>query len=561
MDSSTFEKVIEPTTSSESGNSEKAIELTNSSTLIPQNFRLQASQIFLTYKYHINPSHLIDNIINKKYEVDQWIICHEIADETNPYHHTHAAITFKKRVDIRNCRVFDTPAYNAKFKSGLFGWEPYPEEGEVVHPNMAKCENWGAAIQYIIKEGKKTGKRNWFANFVPEGVYPKAKSAKRPGNPKPAAKEIASLCDRIVSHTNAFDAIKHEATSLRDVMAINTIFKNKNDIIDEEWVKETTSIKLYPWQKKLLSITKEKANRRDIHWIYEKIGGTGKSTFCDYLECTQEGVLTISDSGSMRDIADVIRNWTTANGNPKHIILDLPRTLNDRTSIYTIIENIKNGRLTCTKYAGARLRFRTPHVFVFANWKPMLTHLSVDRWHIHKIVDSKFLVEVTRKKIIKDIGEEGLKECPLFKEYNFLDEGIDEIEKERQLVTLKDIIKPEIPVASIPIRTYTDVQKEVPAIIISEKVIPVITEKEMSPATILEKVIQPQYIPPTRSSKKETHKKVNIDEIAKNTVIPPHFIDFYKKYPTTEALILLSQLDKNTRTSHDKEKCLVLQFD
>lgn len=562
MNSSTFEKVEESTISSNLENSEKAIELTNSSKIIPQSFRLQANQIFLTYKYHINHTHVIDWIINKKYEVEKWIMCHEIGDQTHPYEHTHMAITFKKRVDIRNPRIFDIPPFEENSPYFLFNTgDKKPEINEIVHPHMGKCVNWGACVYYMLKEAKKLGKINWVANFKPEDISSKAKSAKRPGKPNPTAKEVADICDKVVSHNSAFDAIKHEATNLNQVMAINTIFKNKIRIVSQKKIDKLNSLKLYPWQKKMMSIYNDEPNDRDIHWVYDKDGGAGKSTFCSWLRNIKKNTIVIKDTASMRDIADVIRNYVEQNEDPDAIVIDLPRTLVDRTSLYTMLENIKNGSLTCTKYSGTTIEFCSPHVFVFANWKPTCSFLSLDRWHIHKIVNEKFMVEITKKVLASQIDENVLKRMDKkLKHHNFLDNNIEDNQNKHPLA-LSDIIISDAPRCSIPIRTYTDVQKEVPASIstetetestISEKELPITIQKKVIPHTIINKNELPTIKNP---------KNVTIQTISQNTTIPPQFIKCFKENPSVEALILLNELEKNTRQTKENKESFILHFD
>jgi len=113
-------------------------------------------------------------------------------------------------------------------------------------------------------------------------------------------------------------------------------------------------------------------------------------------------VIVLNNTGSVRDISDVIRNTMATNGRaPSIILIDLPRDFEERHSIYTTIESLKNGRLTCTKYKGQNLLFCPPHIVVFSNWPPKVKLLSLDRWHIYNI-HNKIMNKVSTKQLLKD---------------------------------------------------------------------------------------------------------------------------------------------------------------
>lgn len=57
-------------------------------------------------------------------------------------------------------------------------------------------------------------------------------------------------------------------------------------------------------------------------------------------------------------------------------------------SLYSILENIKNGRLDSTFYGRfKRLRFKSPHLIVFTNNVPNMSALSSDRFNLLAITD------------------------------------------------------------------------------------------------------------------------------------------------------------------------------
>jgi len=57
-------------------------------------------------------------------------------------------------------------------------------------------------------------------------------------------------------------------------------------------------------------------------------------------------------------------------------------------SLYSTLENIKNGRLDSTFYGRfKRLRFKSPHLIVFTNNVPNMSALSSDRFNLLAITD------------------------------------------------------------------------------------------------------------------------------------------------------------------------------
>lgn len=305
-------------------------------------FRLSGKKVFLTYVGHIGARCI--EVLHNYSEIKQWIYAHEVGD--TGYMHTHVMVEFIKKLSSTNSRVFDV---------------------DHVHPNIATVRSWIASTRYIMKGGE------YVSSFDTKNAI---------GMP--------ALIDKITSQKNVIEAVKECATSLRDVIPIIQVYNNKTLLMDNRLCMFLESLSFLPWQEDLYSYIDGCPDRRRIHWVYEEIGNTGKTTFCDIVEYKRKGeCLVLAGTGSMRDIGDVIRNWIETGNDPKIILIDLPRTLEERDSIYTILESIKNGRLTCTKYKGATLRFYPPNVVVFSNWAPNLTKMSQDRWMIHTLKDDK----------------------------------------------------------------------------------------------------------------------------------------------------------------------------
>ncbi len=187
------------------------------------NFRLNSKSVFLTYKHHIPFNDLI-NFIDTMHPILEYVICHENSDKNDPYLHTHATIKFKYTVNITNCRKFD-----------------YSYDREIIHPNIKTTRDWVASCEYLLKQARKTKIKNWFADFDVEELLKTTrnkyiKKLKKESYKEPKPGDIAEQCIRIGNYKNSFEAIQKEASSLKDVMAINMIYNNKQSIVSEKQI-------------------------------------------------------------------------------------------------------------------------------------------------------------------------------------------------------------------------------------------------------------------------------------------------------------------------------------
>lgn len=359
-------------------------------------FRLQSKTVFFTYKHHIPFEDLFKHVNSIK-PIGEYVICHELGDKSHNYKHTHMTVMFQKKIDVSNAQLFDI-VFN----------------GKTVHPNIGSTRNWVASCAYCLKEHKKDPQLdvNWFANF--DVVDFLAKSRNPIAKKKSKDIGIVDVCNRVATHKNAFEAIKYEAGSLKQVLAINTIFNAIVPQIDPRQITylESFATTIRDWQQNIIDVVSNESNRRKVYWVFDQRGGQGKTDLCSYLDTLlfPDTCITIAATGSLRDINDVMRNWINANKYPDIVLIDLPRTFEERDSIYTIVESMKNGRLTCTKYKGDTIKFFPPHVIIFANWLPDCNKLSRDRWVIMKLVTRKtndesaffqFLDPANLQKIIK----------------------------------------------------------------------------------------------------------------------------------------------------------------
>jgi len=150
------------------------------------------------------------------------------------------------------------------------------------------------------------------------------------------------------------------------------------------------------YQQVIFSLIKTKPERRSVNFIFNPEGGNGKSLTADYITLNPEfnALLAPQLASSERWVAafiDQLEQYRTLNQvYPTTIIIDMTRNENNGNveSLYSTIENIKNGRLDSTFYGRfKRLKFKSPHIIVFTNNVPNMSALSSDRFNLFALAD------------------------------------------------------------------------------------------------------------------------------------------------------------------------------
>lgn len=167
----------------------------------------------------------------------------------------------------------------------------------------------------------------------------------------------------------------------------------KELIIQREQEKHLTVLQerlrssvLRPWQQELANVVSDSPDPRKVNWLWSVQGNVGKSYMADYLAAFHDAL--ILTPGKKQDLTYI---WTQ---NPKPIcIFDLSRTVAPDPElrhgpldvIYSLMEDLKNGRMTSTKYESKSVFFAVPHVIVFANFEPDRSKMSEDRWVVKQV--------------------------------------------------------------------------------------------------------------------------------------------------------------------------------
>ena len=138
------------------------------------------------------------------------------------------------------------------------------------------------------------------------------------------------------------------------------------------------------WQAKLVQKFTSDPCFRDILWIYEPEGNTGKTYFAKYLHYFYGAILT---GGKGADMKHAITRWKQITGAyPVIILIDLARSDQILAQGYRTIEQMKNAIFFSGKYqSGMVASVMPPHFCVFANVAPNQTLMSPDRWTIYRL--------------------------------------------------------------------------------------------------------------------------------------------------------------------------------
>lgn len=146
------------------------------------------------------------------------------------------------------------------------------------------------------------------------------------------------------------------------------------------------------WQRKLRDAFICRADFRDILWVYEPKGNTGKSYFAKYMHYFHGAIIT---GGKSSDMKHAIARWKEITGAyPVIILIDLARSDDISKTGYRTIEEMKNSFFFSGKYeSGMVASKRPPHFCVFANVPPKREYMSQDRWTVYRLESENIVLE------------------------------------------------------------------------------------------------------------------------------------------------------------------------
>lgn len=152
-----------------------------------------------------------------------------------------------------------------------------------------------------------------------------------------------------------------------------------------EIIKELILIKdLRPFQQRIIDLLDENNDRR-INWVYDQTGSAGKTQLIKYIEHYYNSICC--SGGKNADIFNLFWNYIDEDkknikllNNLKCFVYNVGR--DHIFKQYLVLENIKDGFITNSKFKCGVMNFNSPVVIVLANHAPDLTAMTEDRWNV-----------------------------------------------------------------------------------------------------------------------------------------------------------------------------------
>lgn len=133
---------------------------------------------------------------------------------------------------------------------------------------------------------------------------------------------------------------------------------------------------LRDWQRSVVAMLEQPADRRKIIFVVDEVGNMGKSWFADWFQQQNEETCQVLTPGKRNDMAYVLKPGL------KYLFLDAPRSKQSEFIQYDFLEDLKNGRVFSPKYESVVKTYEPMHIVVCMNEQPDRTKLSADRYTV-----------------------------------------------------------------------------------------------------------------------------------------------------------------------------------
>lgn len=299
---------------------------------------------------------------------------HDEEEEEITYSHTHVLIWWKKTVNW----------------SAAGRWDYHG-----VHPNwkpVTTVVHFRRVLQYHKKEpvGGDLTNSDHYQCTLPADFKPTVES--------PTTYTSTELIEklrtfpswaRVLADPELSLYIQKSSSKMNYVRQLYDALEELTDPLDP-----LADVSLYDWQKRLELFLTTPADSRSILWICDEKGGCGKSSFARYYECKNPSHSLFFTGKEPRDMATAISKSRAR----RVFFYDIPRACDPHSVSYEFLEHLKDGVIFVSKYESRYIRFRPPHLIIFANHMP-IPNLTVDRLTVYKIENNDFVFQSGKLKI------------------------------------------------------------------------------------------------------------------------------------------------------------------
>ena len=353
-----------------------------------ENFKWRNTRYHITYKGHIALKELLQWVLTKckPIRIRYYSLVNETSDNTHPYDHTHLLLWLWKQPNWRGSKMLlhedcDADHYNIKIVQDDEYWDHIFFRYHRGYKIKDGIETFIKPIDILQSEDYVKKDKSFLKAYRDTVEYIKQ------------CTDIKQLYD-VENATIGKYISSHIAWAER-------LFNNKT--MDIETVIAQDGSNHLPWQSTFWKILEKAPNDRNIYWIYDEVGSTGKSQFMKWLVKYHNAFLA---QGSQKDILYGYQSQPI-------VIFYCCKSMEDHIS-FQALECLKDGTFFVQKYLSTMKGFKCPHVVVLTNVPPDVDKCSLDRWIIWELNSlggySEVCLNIARSMHQHRIVQEGIKQ-------------------------------------------------------------------------------------------------------------------------------------------------------
>lgn len=307
----------------------------------------QNKKLHLTYSTHLDCEKWLKWMNEvRKCIVEKYSWVHEVGKTGYP--HTHILVELQHPLITRDVRYLDY---------------------ESIHPNITritKKQHYDYIVNVYHRKEPGAVRETNIQDFL-EKIENKRSDTTEKKTKKETIKDPAPGVEEIWQEDSASAAIDKYAKGPGGIYKVSSIvstYKLKPISYGPE-----PEVDWLPWQEELdTEIRNGYINDRSVIWYVDEHGCGGKTCFAKHYGMYRGAF--VATNCNIYHLATQLAEMF-CKGNPiSTVIINIARTDEIPNSIYTGLEQLKDGMVTSQKYVGRTMYFNSPNVIVFSNQEP-----------------------------------------------------------------------------------------------------------------------------------------------------------------------------------------------